>query len=488
MIARELLVKLGFDIDNTKLNKFVSMVEDTKKKMNSFKQEVADSISPEINTRFNELKAEYDEKRSWTKHERADVLALNRIEKQAIKEVSSLEATRAKEKQKQLANLKKSFGNLSRNMAIISAAVGAGFGLSLRSTLKDVENYKTQRNTGERKTSSTFTDDQIAAANDFNSSLAATKNTLAEVRNTVVLGLLPAINKFLKPLNEWIKENKVLIQQRLQSIFKGLANVFLAVASIVSKVAGVFATLIEKTVGWKFAISAIVGMATVAWFASLIGPIMGVASAVKNAALAFRALSLAMRANPIVLIITGIIAVFALLADEIYVTVQGGDSLTNRFLKSTAWQWCRDRIDDVKKALSDLYEAAVKAWDKLANLADFKGVKDFTANIGAKISDTFSLKEKAKYSVSEGNIKAFRLPQELPKYTPNDLQSSSLVNNHSKNISNNVTQKNSFNMSITVPVGTSQEQASHISTLVQRELSKYTEYQNEKWLNNVGAY
>jgi hypothetical protein len=57
-----------------------------------------------------------------------------------------------------------------------------------------------------------------------------------------------------------------------------------------------------------------------------------------------------------------------------------------------------------------------------------------------------------------------------------------------KTNNNNITQKNSFNMNITVPVGTSAEQAKVITNLVKAELEKHQEFETEKTLTAIGAY
>jgi hypothetical protein len=239
MIARELLVKLGFDIDAAKLDKFSNMVDDTKKKMQSLKQ----NMTPEIVSRFNDLKAEHDEQKTWSREERADVKALNRLEKQAIKEVSNLESGRVKEKQRQLKELQATAQNISRKVALVGAGIAAGFGLSLRSTLKDAENFKAG------KSKSNFTPQQIAEVNRFNEALESTKQAAVDIRNSFVIDMLPAINKVLKPFKEWILKNKKLIQQKLKSVVEGVGEAFVFLFNVTSKIVGIFDSIISRTIG-----------------------------------------------------------------------------------------------------------------------------------------------------------------------------------------------------------------------------------------------
>ena len=86
MIARELLVKLGFDIDSSKLDKFNASIDATKNKMLAIRNSSLQSISSASSGKL--LKNYNDELASLSKSERADILALNRLENQAIKETT----------------------------------------------------------------------------------------------------------------------------------------------------------------------------------------------------------------------------------------------------------------------------------------------------------------------------------------------------------------------------------------------------------------
>ena len=211
MIARELLVKLGFDIDSSKLDKFNASIDATKNKMQAIRSrsmqsiasvgggKLAKTISPETNNRISVLKNYNDELASLSKSERAEILALNRIEKQAIKETTQVEKAELKERQKftreqfkEKQTLQKSeqrdfktsmasMASIARKFAIVGASITAGFGLSLRSTLKDVANFK------EGKSAGSFDKSQISTVDAFNKALDSTKATVASLRNSFVI-------------------------------------------------------------------------------------------------------------------------------------------------------------------------------------------------------------------------------------------------------------------------------------------------------------
>ncbi len=531
MIARELLVKLGFDIQVDKLNKFNDMVDNTKNKMASIKQGVIGSVvSPKMASKAAELKAYQEELKGLSKDERADILALNskekkpktegyqfasltkeeamteeelkksnkvkketakeaskevlKTKKEELKEQTKLEKEAAKEaaktkedelkkqtnlqkaKQKNLKESMASIASIGRKFAIAGAAITAGFGLSLRSTLKDVQNYKTQKATGEKKTNSVFTPSQISAADSFNKALESTKSIVTDLRNSFVIDMLPAIKETLEVFNAWVQKNKELIKSKLKSIIEGLSTAFKILSSVIGRVIGILDMIVEKTVGWKFIITTLVTLAFGAW-------LVGVASSVMAVASAFKVLTIAIITNPIILVVTGIIVVLGLLVDEIYTTIQGGDTLINDFLNTDGWKFFKMGIDKVIDSLRFLlpYLDQVKSFNLLN---PFSHLLEATKFVG----------KKAEVMFGQGNAKQL----EMPKYTANDLkESSSIVNNHNKTNSN-VTQKNSFNMNITVPVGTSQEQAKQTAMLIKAEIEKHQAFQNEKTLNAIGAY
>ena len=546
MIARELLVKLGFDIQVDKLNKFNDMVDNTKNKMASIKQGVIGNVvSPEMASKAAELKAYQEELKGLSKDERADILALNskekkpktegyqfasltkeeamteeelkksnKVKKEAAKEASkevlktkkeelkeqtklekeaAKEATKTKEdelkkqtnlqkaKQKNLKESMASIASIGRKFAIAGAAITAGFGLSLRSTLKDVANFK------EGKSSSVFDKSQISTVNAFNKTLNTTKSTVASLRNSFVIDMLPAIKETLEVFNAWVQKNKELIKSKLKTLIEGLSTAFKILSSVIGRVIGILDMIVEKTVGWKFIITTLVTLAFGAWLA-------GVASSVMAVASAFKVLTVAMMTNPLVRTIAILAVVFTWLTDEM-VAFRNGGKTTADLLKEWGGGWAvfGGEIERVYTNISNLIDAfkeldAIKISKTLAKminpfsmLTDNEVVKTgFTKGV----NKLFNSPKNDLGKLGQGNVKHL----EMPKYTANDLkESSSIVNNHNKTNSN-VTQKYSFNMNITVPVGTSQEQAKHIGMLMKAEIEKYDAFKIEKTINAIGAH
>ena len=487
MIARELLVKLGFDIDSSKLDKFNASIDATKNKMQAIRNSSLQSISSASSGKL--LKNYNDELASLSKSERADILALNRIENQAIKETTKLEKAELKERQRltreafqEKQSLQKSeergfktslasMSRVARKFAILGASITAGFGLSLRSTLKDAAHFKEGKNTA-----SSFDKSQIIAVDNFNKALNATRSTVANLRNSFVIDMLPAIKDSLEVFNAWSQKNKVLIQEKLKDIVAGLAGAFKILSSVIRQVVSVLDFIISKTIGWRSIITAVISLGVAAWFISL-------ASSVIVAARAFKVLSLAILSNPLVLVITAITAALVLLVDEIYTTIQGGDSFINDFLKSDAWTFCKNSIDNVVQSLRDMWQWLLKVKEGVFNFpsnitTEIKGLLDSGAS---KFNDVFN-NDFGK--LGQGNVAHYGLPQ----YKPEEISRVSNSNVTNNAGSANITQKNSFNMNINVPTGTTQEQSKEILTLVRAEIEKNRAYETEKTLAAIGSY
>lgn len=498
MIARELLIKLGFDIDESKLNRFSQVIDNAKSKMTGLRENVAGKLGSSLkldrykfapmeeydksrindtkgkltgfssttDTKFATLKAYREELASLSKEERDDIISLNKLEKAAINDAKKEDRQRHLEKQRQLkeeqrlearnrfASWRSGIITASRRVALAGATIMGGFGLALRSTLKDAEDYKQ----GDNKSGSTFSPKQIAAVDQFNVSLRTTAGVLKEIRNSFVIDMLPAVNEVVISFRKWMTANKDLIQGKLKGAVEVLSGVFKLLLPVISRIVGIFDMLISATIGWKYLITAIIAVGLAVWFA-------GVAASIWRAVIAFRAFTVAMLSNPITAIITAIIAVLALLVDEIWVTINGGDSLINRFLKSDAWGVCKDYINTVTEALKNMWEWLIKIKDGFLSLPD-KTIK-WGVELKDNIKDFFDIDKRIKNMSGPAG------------YIPSGA---TVRSGHSIN------QKNSFNMNITVPVGTSQEQAKVITDLVKKELEKHREFETEKTLAAIGAY
>jgi len=498
MIVRELVAKLGFDIDTSKLDKFKRMVDSAKSKIDSLQSGFKDSVSPEVQARIASITAYRNELKELSTSERKEVLELNAIEKQALSEVSRMERQRHQETIARIRGQRqalKEFGSAARDIGrkttFITAAITGGFGAALKGSISDANKQKK----GE-KVNSPMSLAQLQAIARFNTIIDATKTNITEIRNAFVVEMLPALQEFLIPLNEWFKLNKELVKQRLKSTVEALGKAFSAVARIITKIVSALDPLIEKTTGWGVVIAGLMMIGVIGWLASFASSVMVVGTAIK-------ALTVAMWGflrTPFGLIVTGITAALALLVDEIYTTIKGGDSLINRFLNSPYWQFCKDRIDDVSEALKSLFSLSSEVAGFLNPMKQLESIKAMSKQLYSKLSGS-KVKLFSELSPPEGlnqlkteinGLKVFssgegnKRLKEFRNFEPRQTAISTLSGKSPQ--ANKIEQKNSFAMTINVPKGTTGEQAKDISKIVEKEVGKQITYHNEKMLNAVGVY
>ena len=538
MIARELLVKLGFDIDSTKLDKFNASIDNTKRKMIATRASIISNFAPEVSAEIKKINAYNRDLKSLSPTERAEVLNLNKIENQAIREVTKTKKAELKEqenldkeaaqkeknlqkvKQRDLKNSMASMASIGRKFAIVGASITAGFGLSIRSTLKDAANFK------EGKSLSSFDKSQIATVDSFNRALNDTQSTVANLRNSFTIALLPAIEKTLKIFNAWVQKNKARILEKLKKIVDGLSKAFEILSSVIGQLVSAIDFAVEKTVGWEVAISSILVLGASAWFlslassvlaaarafkvlaaTSLIGPFVSVITNIRTIGLAiwfrgliapilaaggaFGSFGVALLSNPITWILGGIASAFTWLIDEMVAFRSGGKTTAN-LLKEWGGDWAifGEGIEKVFIRISNVIDAfkelnAIKISKSLATMLNPFSV--FTDN--EVIQAGFAkLKDESSNMFHNGLSNLGQSKLNYYNYTPEEISkvSNSNVTNNAR--SANVTNKNSFYTNITVPAGTSEEQAISIEKIVKSQIEKHQSFQDQKTLAAIGSY
>ena len=500
MIARELLVKLGFDIDEAKFSRFIKMSDDLKNRMTGLKASVASKLNMEtiplkqtknasykfaplndkenkaasnnaFAKKFAQAKAYADELKALSPAERSEIKLLNKLESDEIKE--RLREVKARQKERRKASLSK-VSALANQVALISAAATGIFAVNARSTLKDVEEFK---KTGTTSSGNTFSKDQVKTVDNFNRSLRSLNYTSKEIRNSFVIDLLPPLNEVIIGFRGWIESNRELIRTKLKDVISGVSQAFSFLLPVLKRVFDILNAIIEPTIGWKNLITAIVGIGLVAWIA-------GVITRVWSLVAAFTALV----ASPVVLTITAITAGLVLLADEIYMTIQGGDTLISRFLDSPSWNAFKGTLDSIIDSFKNMWSWVTKTTDAIGNMVAEGLNKISFKNILPDFSGISEMIGHREINVPVG-AKLINMKDRMPKYNPQEAfgNSNSVMNTTNRN-NKVLNQRNSFNINVTTPVGTSQEQSRIIVDLVQKELQKTFDYENEKALIAVGVH
>jgi hypothetical protein len=549
MIARELFVKLGFDIDEAEFSRFIKMSDNLKSRLTGLKSYVGSKLSyvkeaiqpklkeskqvkqieaiqpklkeskqvkqieaiqpklkeskqvkqieaiqpkqvkapsykfaalgsqekqPAINNtfakKFAQAKAYADELKALTPAERSEIKLLNKLESDEIKERLREVKTRQKERRK--ASLAK-VGTLANKVAVISAAATGIFALNTRSTLKDVEQFK---KTGTTDSGNTFSKDQVKTVDNFNRSFNSLKYSIKDVRNSLVIDLLPSLNEVIIKFKDWIEKNKEAIKTKFDRLIKGVSKAFDFLLPILERLSNILNAIVESTIGWENLIAAIVGIGLVAWIAGVITKVWALVAA-------FTALI----ANPVVLTITAITAALILLTDEIYLTTQGGDTLITRFFGADAIDKFKAKLDSIIDSFKNMWSWITKTTDAMSNLISEQFNKISFKNILPDFSSIGEMVGNREINVPVGG-KLINMKDMLPKYNPQEAfgNSNSVMNTTNRN-NKVLNQRNSFNINVTTPVGTSQEQSRIIVDLVQKELQKTFDYENEKALIAVGV-
>lgn len=403
MIARELLVKLGFDIDENKLNRFTGNIETLKSRMaglkdksnlehltpnlgsidkvrqqmSDLKAQIDQQLHPQIN--HQELTAYREELRNLSKSERLEIQQLNKLENEHTRQQINDNRLRYKQLQQvknKLLETKRGFSSATRaaraaNMTFSRyftrfALIGSGsFMLSLRKTLKDAQDF---RDGGFSKTDSIFTRRQLIAVDRFNMSLRQTKKALGDLRNGFIIDLLPAFREYLDLFNIWLAKNKKAITSKINKFIETLGNTLTNLSSIISTVIGALNPLIDLIGGWGVVVSGIIGLGILSWVVRLGVFLNRAAAAVTVFAGAIKVLTVALMTNPIYLLLTAIAGVLVLVADEFIVTSKGGDSLMNRFA-------------GLKRMGDAFIDTLQSIWGWLVKVKD--NMFDFTFNGGA---------------------------------------------------------------------------------------------------------
>jgi hypothetical protein len=506
MIARELLVKLGFNIDQKKLDRFSSNIESLKSQIQDLRVKIGTSIEP--NSNVAQLIAYKKELQELGKQERLEIEELNKAEslrakadtkrnRQKLRELvaikSKLQDTENSFKRagRAAVNANQTFSRFFSRFAF--ASIGA-IGLNLRNTLKDAKDFKEGK---VNKASGGFSKEQINTIDRFNNSLLQTRRIINSIRNNIVTEMLPSIRDYLNELNRWLVANREVIKLKVKEFIATISKAFKSAYSVFKNVISVLDPLVQLIGGWSTILTGFIGAGILSWIVRL-GVFLGrAAKAIIFATTAIRTLSLALLTNPITLTISAISGAFALLSNEIYITQKGGDSLINRFAP------LRSAFDITRIVIEGFVDGLKEAWRWLALLAD--KIKDLSFNAFDKVTGFFKEPMKIKLipelsnsnifeeiKESENGLKIFSVKNRSktfrniePRSISPSSVSSSVSNKNTRNVINN---KNNINLSVNLPEGTSEKQAKEITKLVESRLLENNQQNNLETLNAIGVY
>jgi tape measure domain-containing protein len=281
--------------------------------------------------------------------------------------------------------------------------------------------------------------------------------------------LLPQAKEFVKVLIEWLQANREIIKQNIVGFFQGLFSILKFIASI-------FRVITGFTGG----------------FANLIKLIFIMGAAWKLATLDVAAFNAAVLLIP--LIITAIITLIALLAEDIYQFFTGGESVMGAFFRKFKDTWKKikkfasdtwDKITDfIKVKISQIINWFTSLPGKFVDLLKELGTElsEWFSSIGDSISQKFTAiidtiknaitKAKEFFGIGGGTERnaGTNSPSTTRGIVPSSIVRPGAVNNNSKSI------KVNSNITLGVPPGTSESQKKSIKDFAEgafaREFNK----------------
>jgi hypothetical protein len=345
-----------------------------KDRFKSTTEPVETSKKKSVDDRIKELTSYNDELKDLSAAERRDITSLNRIEKQAIREVMVEQKKAAAEKKKQDLEEKRRLTELARERRRTNLLEGMGkvtrfanraltgiFGTAATSfgfSYKEFKDYQKNRTSG--KTSKTsLNSDQIRQFETFDKVAKTFKENISSLRNAFSVALLPAINSVLKPFNEWYKINKKIIDGKLKDFALQLGNAFKTIGNIFARVLPAINSVVNLFGGLENVIIALVGIKIGGW-------LVGLATFLLSPLGALAALT----------------GAFYLLYDEIKTTMEGGESFIKDFYESSYIKFIANQVEGVIEVFKEWYNTL----NNIFNLSEkFSSIKNLFSNIASDI-------------------------------------------------------------------------------------------------------
>ncbi|HHR6066233.1 TPA: phage tail protein [Providencia alcalifaciens] len=202
-----------------------------------------------------------------------------------------------------------------------------------------------------------ISEQELKQADEYQEAMKKTGLSIDSIKTKIALNLVPQLTSATQGFNHWLGANKELISEGLTEVIKWGAKVIQMVVNSVRAIS----LLIEKTIGWKAAMIALVAILAVLK----------------------RAMLMAFITNPITWVIAGIVGLMLLL-DDLMVYLDGGDSLFGEFwgpaiewVKSVITWWNKFYAEN-KVILDAIGEAFKRTFEAMMDIVG--GVLKYIAN------------------------------------------------------------------------------------------------------------
>ena len=264
--------------------------------------------------------------------------------------------------------------------------------------------------------------------------------------------VLPVLEDYIDKMRDWLEANRDIIRQNLTGTLKGIIEALKIAAYLVGAAVSAFTAFADAVGGADHAIRLLAGAFAAVKLGQFLTVLTGVVAAIRAMGVAVALVNAAWFAG-----IGAIIAAFALLVDDITTWVNGGDSLLGKLLGP--WIEFKAGFNAILRSISnsilDFYDDVVAIFDKICQKAaaiangfknGFQGASSFFGRMLEAMPDAPAGTAGIGYSASDVALSTIR---------PATGSKPSTVNNNA-----------TANVNVTVPAGTSKEQADYITKQV----------------------
>ena len=354
--------------------------------------------------------------------------------------------------------------NLSQaEMTFYMEAIASDSTLLLPLLEKNGEAYKTLAKEAEEY-GAILSEDNVKANKEFSKQLRSLNKMFQSVIMSVGNKLIPLFSDLVMKVKDFIARNRELIQSNISGFFDGAIWVVKQFISVLGTLFGWIDKIAQLMGGWSNAIK-IVGIA--------IGVLMALQFVpwIIAAVAAIKALNVAMLLNPAALMVAGIVALgtaIVLLIEDLYQWVQGNESVVGDLIAT----WF-EFVTKFKGYLSDSVEAVKEKLGQIKGffVDTFTQIKEFVTNIFKNIWDGITNGISGAFD----KIKSYIPDISLNPFSNNPTPTTQSVMGNNGNSSSNVINDNK-NINITVPAGTTTEQVEAIKNEINKTMTQqYTD-------------
>lgn len=385
-----------------------------------------------------------------------------------------------------------SLGDSSRKAALSQRLFGTSSGEVARIMGQSTEELNKQIN--EIREYAYIVDNKAIKTNrEFLKSWSEFKTIIEGVKSELAISFMPIFTDLINRFKDWYKQNRAIVSQKLNSFVSGLSKAFEILFNVINLIITPVAKLIDLFGGFSNAVT-ILGSA----FAFALIPRL------LKAIGAFRALAVALLANPFGLLVIALTAVgFAvgLVIDDFWHWTQENDSVLGRLFGSwqdakvklkAIWESIYETFTDVMGKIGDfgqfifdsIVDKVTERFDKILNLV--RKIKQATIFRDEDLVDSGKDIRITRENVKKISLK--QVPNEaISQLSPPISPTNNNVVNRGNNISNNVVQNISENITITVPAGTTEEQVRYISSQIADEIQTQFDYNISRGLDSLAT-